>query len=143
MRCQIAAACLIFATVSGCDFDLLEGLDLSGPWSNDETPQFELYVAVQTTGDALDNGYQLTVAEVVSADSVVVLSEVRYGVRQSHQVFRYPAPDGAAVLDVLVTLSDVAFNCTVSGQNAVPTQLQARLSARVDFNVACVRPPLP
>ena len=142
MRCQFAAGCLILATVGGCDFDPFGGIDLFGPSPPGE-PQFELYVAVQTTGDALDNGYLLTVAEVVSADSVVVLSEVRYGVRQSHQVFRYPAPDGAAVLDVLVTLSDVTFNCSVSGQTAVPIQLQARLSARVDFNVACVRPPLP
>jgi hypothetical protein len=44
---------------------------------------------------------------------------------------------------VLVSLSDVAFNCTVAGQNPVEVQLQAGGWSRAEFNVACVRPPLP
>jgi hypothetical protein len=141
MRWQLAATCLIAATAGGCD----PGVDLSilgGPYPLDEE-QFDLYVAVRTTGEAVDDGYLLTVAQVVNADSVVTLSEVWYGHRQPFQTFSYPAPFRGAVLDVLVGLSDIALNCTVSEQNPLQFQLQTEWQSHVEFTVTCVRPPLP
>jgi hypothetical protein len=141
MRWQLAAGCLIFAMVTGCD-PLGDMNLIGGPYPLEEQ-RFELLVRVRTSGDAADDGYLLTVAEVVGADSVVVLSEVRYGYRQSHQLFSYPAPHTGAVLDVLVSLSDIAFNCAVSGQNPFPAQLPTSWMSHVTFDVTCVRPPLP
>ena len=140
MRWQLVTGCLALVTVTGCDYPF--EVDLFGP-SPPEEPRFELYVRVRTTGDALDTGYLLTISEVVSGDSVVVLSEVGYKVGQNYQRFSYPAPRAGAIMNVLVSLGDVAFNCTVAGPNPVETQLEAGVWHNLGFNVTCVRPPLP
>ena len=148
MWSRVVSGFLMVAAASGCD--PFPGMTLGGPWPDEETPpEFRLQVVVQTIGDAVDDGYDLTVWEVVTSDSVLVLSEVRYGSRQSSRAFSWPAPHAGAVLDVLVGVGDIAFNCTVGEQNPSPIQLQARsdwgwlMGQVVRFTVTCVRPPLP
>ena len=85
-------------------------------------------VTTVSTGDAIDDGYQITVdgenAGTIGANSQVVVTDVTPGDRD-------------------VGLTDVEFNCTVGGDNPRTVAVTAGETETTQFDVTCVAPNQP
>ena len=142
LRVLVAAVSLLGATAS-CDVVDLSGFNLFGPAgpkpSGGTTHTYQMGMSVRATGQDVDTLYAAAVDEVLAADSLRALV-VRAQVRANRDVpvwFSYAAPAPGARMDVLVTLSEVAANCAVVGDNPIAIQLKEEETAPAEFAVTC------
>ena len=139
MRCtkRLALLWITVGTALGC-VDLPTGPSVGG---SSRSYYYELGLRVRVSGQDIDVSFLVFVEEVLSPDSTRSLMGDSTQVEvlaNSDFVLGFPAPAADATIDALVTLSDVALNCSVAGDNPVATQLKARETVRVEFAVTCV-----
>jgi hypothetical protein len=136
-----AAIVVLLGAVVTCESEPVGPSQCSTYDPSDLPPSYhyELGLRIQVSGQDIDDLFLVFVEEVLSPDSTRALMGAPTEVRaNSNFGFGFPAPAAGAVMDVLVTVSDVAANCSVAGDNPVATQLKEAENVWLEFAVTCV-----
>jgi hypothetical protein len=140
LRVLAAAVPLLGATA--CDVVDLSGFNLFGPEvpkpTGGTTFTFQMGMSVRVTGEDMDTLYAGAVDQVLAADSLrSLVGHARVRANRDDPVWFTYAGGANATMDVLVTLSEIATNCAVAGDNPVAVLLKRGETARAEFAVTC------